>query len=85
MRILYVATTRAEEELVIVDAIKSLDDYRYPLNTRALLQNQNYTGWLLHTFLTEPSSLSSLKRSKSCMSEKIVQRKFMKNIPFQIF
>ncbi|WP_281521941.1 UvrD-helicase domain-containing protein [Dubosiella newyorkensis] len=85
MRILYVATTRAEEELVIVDAIKSLDDYRYPLNTRALLQNQNYTGWLLHTFLTEPSSLFELEEVEELYERKIVQRKFMKNIPFQIF
>lgn len=64
MRLLYVATTRAEHELIIVDAIKSLDLYRSPLNARAILQNQSYTGWLLHTFLMHPSPLFALEEVK---------------------
>lgn len=56
MRIFYVAATRAEKELIIVDSIKSLDAFRYPLNERALLQNRSYTSWLLHTYLMNPSA-----------------------------
>ncbi|MGN1275520.1 MAG: UvrD-helicase domain-containing protein [Floccifex sp.] len=50
MRILYVATTRAKEELIFVDCIKSDSSYQYPLNTRALLSLHFYTSWLFHIY-----------------------------------
>lgn len=50
MRLFYVATTRAEKELVIVDTIKEAEEFNYPLNHRALLKNRSYTSWLLHTY-----------------------------------
>ena len=64
MRIFYVAVTRAEKELIIVDSIKSLDMYRYPFNERAILQNRSYTSWLLHTYLTNPSAYFVLDEKK---------------------
>lgn len=57
MRVFYVATTRAEEELIIVDTINSLDDYRRPLDGWALLEGGSYTSWLLHTYLMCPNDL----------------------------
>lgn len=75
MRVLYVATTRAEQELVIVDAIKSLDMYRYPLNARALLQKRSYTSWLLHTYLNEPSALFVLDEVKELYTRQAVKKK----------
>ena len=53
MRILYVATTRAKEELIFVDAIKSESDYEYSLNTQALLSFKSYTSWLFHIYRNE--------------------------------
>lgn len=49
MRLLYVAATRAEEELIFVDSIRSLEDYEDPLCVRTLLKNKGFTGWLLNT------------------------------------
>lgn len=62
MRVFYVATTRAEKELVIVDFIDSLDSYAIPFSTRALLSKKSYTGWLLHTYSQDPHSLLQLDK-----------------------
>ncbi len=56
MRIFYVATTRAEKELIFVDSIQSIKDYESPLNTNALLENKSYTSWLFHTYYNDPQS-----------------------------
>lgn len=50
MRLLYVACTRAEQELVFVDALKHEDLYNGPLNTYALLNNKGFTSWFFHLF-----------------------------------
>jgi ATP-dependent exoDNAse (exonuclease V) beta subunit len=64
MRLFYVATTRAEKELVIVDTISSLEDYDYPLSWRALLEKRSYTSWLLHTYYHHPSKLLEFDEKK---------------------
>ena len=51
MRVFYVATTRAEKELVIVDYVDDIKSYSSRLNTSSLLEKSSYTGWLLHTYL----------------------------------
>lgn len=56
MRVFYVATTRAEKELVFVDAIHSINNYESPLNTQALLENKRYTSWLFHSYFNDPQS-----------------------------
>lgn len=62
MRVFYVATTRAEKELVIVDYIDDINNYSSSLNTSSLLEKSSYTGWLLHTYLNKPSSLFKLDK-----------------------
>lgn len=53
MRLLYVACTRAEQELVFVDSLKSEDLYDSPLNTHVLLNNKGFTSWFFHLFHKE--------------------------------
>lgn len=57
MRVFYVATTRPQKELIIVDTIESLEDFYSPLNAYTLLEKESYTGWLLHTYANSQSSL----------------------------
>ena len=57
MRVFYVATTRPQKELVIVDTIESLEDFYSPLNAYTLLEDESYTGWLLHTYANTSDSL----------------------------
>lgn len=57
MRVFYVATTRPQKELVIVDSIESIEDFYSPLNAYTLLEDESYTGWLLHTYAHMSDSL----------------------------
>lgn len=57
MRVFYVATTRPQRELVIVDTIESIEDFYSPLNAYTLLEDESYTGWLLHTYANMSDSL----------------------------
>lgn len=56
MRVFYVATTRAQQELIFVDQIKDTKSYTGPLTSSVLLQDQSYTGWLFHTYFEDPSA-----------------------------
>lgn len=62
MRVFYVATTRAQKELVFVDAIRDPDQYALPFGTAALLENSGYTGWLFHTYFNDPNSPVQFQR-----------------------
>lgn len=57
MRVFYVATTRPQKELIIVDTIESIEDFYSPLNAYTLLEDESYTGWLLHTYANTSDSL----------------------------
>lgn len=57
MRVFYVATTRPQKELVIVDTTESIEDFYSPLNAYTLLEDESYTGWLLHTYANTSDSL----------------------------
>ena len=57
MRVFYVATTRPQKELVIVDTVESIEDFYSPLNAYTLLEDESYTGWLLHTYANTSDSL----------------------------
>lgn len=61
MRILYVATTRAQDEMIVVDCIKDPEQYRTPLDGVTVFSRCGYTGWLLHAFSDTASSLFSLQ------------------------
>lgn len=65
MRVFYVATTRPQKELVIVDSIASAEDYLEPLTLRTLSKRESYTGWLLHTYKWDPNSIVTFE----CINE----------------
>lgn len=54
MRLLYVACTRAEQELVFVDSLKQENMYDGPLNMYAIAANKGFTSWFFHAFHTHP-------------------------------
>ena len=57
MRILYVATTRAQQQMHIVDCIKSIEPYFAPLTTGAVYNKNGYTSWILQYFLNHSCDL----------------------------
>lgn len=61
MRILYVATTRAQQQMHIVDCIQSLDAYRHPLTMSEIYSRNGYTSWILQSYLGRMSPLFTLK------------------------
>ncbi len=50
MRLLYVACTRAEEQLIFVDTLAEEDLYDSDLNLAALMEDCGFTGWFFHAF-----------------------------------
>lgn len=60
MRILYVATTRPQEQLHIVDCIKTIETYQKTLQDYQLYEQKGYTSWILQHFLNHPSPLFQL-------------------------
>lgn len=54
MRLLYVAATRAENELVFVGTIKNLEEYETPMDRQAILANKGFISWLIHTAHDHP-------------------------------
>lgn len=61
MRILYVATTRAQQQMHIVDCVKRLEDYDMPLSTTSVYQRGGYTSWILMATLAKGSKLFNIK------------------------
>lgn len=51
MRILYVATTRAQQQLHIVDCVKDMESYESALSASVVYERGGYTSWLLHSAL----------------------------------
>ena len=50
MRLLYVACTRAEEQLIFVDTLSEAELYDDPLDLSALMEDCGFTGWFFHCF-----------------------------------
>lgn len=62
MRILYVATTRAQQELHIVDTVSSMQDYASSLSGPIVFDRGGYTSWFLHSKLAhEKNDLFSIQ------------------------
>lgn len=57
MRILYVATTRAQQQMHIVDCVLSLEPFQQPLTTAAVYNRKGYTSWILQIFFQLKSDL----------------------------
>ena len=54
---IYHLALQTKKELVIVDTIESIEDFYSPLNAYTLLEDESYTGWLLHTYANTSDSL----------------------------
>lgn len=65
MRILYVATTRAQQQMHIVDCVLTLDTYHQPLTMSSIYNRKGYTSWILQAFLQEPCPLFTIKEVHS--------------------
>lgn len=74
MRILYVATTRAQQQMHIVDCIQSLDAYRYPLSMSSIYNRKGYTSWILQAFLQNRSPLFQIKEVNILWNTPIQER-----------
>ncbi|MEG0522716.1 MAG: UvrD-helicase domain-containing protein [Erysipelotrichaceae bacterium] len=57
MRVLYVATTRCEERLIMVDVVKDIDKLSVPLNAPLIYNRNGYTSWIIanHSTMISPS------------------------------
>ncbi|MGX8832930.1 UvrD-helicase domain-containing protein [Amedibacillus sp. YH-ame6] len=80
MRILYVATTRAQQQMHIVDCILSLDTYRHPLTMSEVYNRNGYTSWILQTYLTHPSPLFTIREVHHLWENQIQP---MEEVPYQ--
>ena len=54
---IYHLALQTKKELVIVDTIENIEDFYSPLNAYTLLEDESYTGWLLHTYANSSDSL----------------------------
>ena len=57
MRLLYVAATRAEEQLIFVDALKDASEYEKPMGRAAILANKGFTSWFFRVYQNLSSPL----------------------------
>lgn len=82
MRVFYVATTRPQKELVIVDTIESIEDFYSPLNAYTLLEDESYTGWLLHTYANTSASLVAFDKKSGLYERPLKVRQ--NNTPYAL-
>ena len=82
MRVFYVATTRPQKELVIVDTIESIEDFYSPLNAYTLLEDESYTGWLLHTYANMSDSLVVFDKKQGLYERPLKVRQ--NNMPYAL-
>ncbi|MDE6475425.1 MAG: UvrD-helicase domain-containing protein [Erysipelotrichaceae bacterium] len=73
MRILYVATTRAQQQMHIVDCIKKLDLYEKQLSMTSIYERGGYSSWILQTFLQEEHPLFQIKKIDTMWKQQIHQ------------
>lgn len=82
MRVFYVATTRPQKELVIVDTIESIEDFYSPLNAYTLLEDESYTGWILHTYANTSASLVAFDKKSGLYERPLKVRQ--NNTPYAL-
>lgn len=75
MRVLYVATTRAEKELILVDAISQAEDYESPLSLYTLYQKEGPTGWFFHTYYGSQEDLVHFEKIQKLYERPESQKK----------
>lgn len=62
MRILYVATTRAQQQMHIVDCIKNMEDFMSFCTMPAIYARNGYTSWILQSLYERNQSLFEIQR-----------------------
>lgn len=82
MRLLYVATTRAREQLVLVDSIKNEEQFSGPLGYYALLRNKGFTSWVFHAFSSHPIPQLVFERQEGLVERPVSKNE--RNIRFKI-
>ena len=85
MRILYVATTRAQTQMHIVDCILELDAYKHPLSMSQVYNRNGYTSWILQTFLCNPSPLFTIKEVHRLWHSEVQQAEAGVDHPFRVY
>ena len=85
MRILYVATTRAQTQMHIVDCILELDAYKHPLSMSQVYNRNGYTSWILQTFLCNPSPLFTVKEVHRLWHSEVQQAEAGVYHPFRVY
>lgn len=85
MRILYVATTRAQQQMHIVDCIQSLEDYKKPLTMSGVYDRGGYTSWILQSFLTHPSPLFTIKEIHQFWNNIPVEKQYQQHQAIPIY
>lgn len=85
MRILYVATTRAQTQMHIVDCILDLDTYRHPLSMSGVYNRNGYTSWILQTFLCNPSPLFTIKEVHRLWQSEVQSVEKAAYHPFKVY
>lgn len=85
MRILYVATTRAQTEMHIVDCVLDLEAYHQPLTMSSVYNRNGYTSWILQTFLCNPSPLFTIKEIHRLWHSDVQEEKLETYHPFKTY
>ena len=71
MRILYVATTRAQQQMHIVDCINSIEEYEEEISMAAIYARGGYTSWILQTFLQNESPLFNVHKVQTLWKQEV--------------
>ncbi|MCI9312552.1 MAG: UvrD-helicase domain-containing protein [Erysipelotrichaceae bacterium] len=85
MRILYVATTRAQNQLHIVDFV-SPDEDDEPLRSALVYDRCGYSGWMLHSALARSgSALLRIERVNRMWSQEVISSETSQEIHKQYY
>ena len=85
MRVFYVATTRAEKELILVDAISQAEDYASPLSLYTLTQKEGPTGWFFHTYYGAENPLVHFEKVQTLYERPAAQKKSAPSQPIPVY
>lgn len=85
MRILYVATTRAQQQMHIVDCVKNLEDYEEPCTMSSIYERNGYTSWILQSFHDHTTSLFELEHIITKWPVYQLENIQKENLPIQFY
>lgn len=85
MRVFYVATTRAEKELILLDSISSAKNYEAPLSLQSLLKRQSYTSWIFHAYYHKDSGQVHFERIQNIYTRPVLKQQAKKQAEHPIY